>query len=409
MRWSGQSKTENSGREKVSGAAGRRKKSGSWIKFMSSVLLCLAVGFIGTGAVIWARPTAVVTNTLDTGIVEIELQEYRLDEDGREVKWEDNLTILPRMSISKIPRISNQGNACYIRARTIFSGTEQLDETCLYGISKDWIRAEDGYYYCRSILADGAAVDFFEGLQIPEDFGQEQEEQKITLTIQVDAIQSRNVTPDFQAESPWGAVEILETEKTAGREVRVLRTVSEKKFVVEYQGESAEVIINEENFFGNLPTLLPGDEYTDGAKLVNSGKRPVQLYFRSIVEDATDITDRIKLTIETETEGQSKVIYEGPIRAENLTEDTLLMTIPAQSQGKMVFSLHVPAELDNEYTLQDKAVQWIFSTEEIMLPNEAVNTGDNRTVGGYFALAGLSLGFAVRMIQRKRRENERKA
>ena len=169
------------------------------------------------------------------------------------------------------------------------------------------------------------------------------------------------------------------------------------------------MVINEENFFGNLPTLLPGDEYSDGAKLINNGERPVRLYFRSIVDDSSDITDKIELVIETEVNGTSNVVYEGSLRAEELSEDTLLMTIPGQSMGKMVFAVCVPDELDNTYSLQDKTVRWIFSTEEIVLPGESVNTGDNRKVGGYLMLAGLSLGFAVRMIQRKRREYAKEA
>ena len=78
------------------------------------------------------------------------------------------------------------------------------------------------------------------------------------------------------------------------------------------------------------------------------------------------------------------------------------MTIPAGHTGKMIFSVFVPSDLDNTYALQNKAVQWIFSTEEIVLPREGVETGDRRRVGGYLILAGLSLGFAVRMLQRKR-------
>lgn len=382
-----------------------KKDKVTLMKSLSAGLICLAVLMFSGGAVIWARPAAAVTNTFETGIVEIRLDEYSLDEAGRETGWGDNPVILPGMAISKISRISNLGNACYVRAKAVFSGTDELDDSCLCGIGEDWIKAADGCYYCRSILAEGGAVEFFQGLQIPEDFSQEAEEQQITLTVQVDAIQSRNITPDFQAEAPWGIVEIQEAKVTDNGEVRVFRTASEQKFVVEYQGEAAALIINEENFFGNLPTLLPGDEYTDGAKLVNSGDKPVRLYFRSIVEDDTDITDQIELCIETEVDGKSKLIYEGPLRAGQLAEDTLLMTISAQNTGKMVFSLHVPADMDNEYTLQDKAVRWIFSTEEIQVPNEAVNTGDNRIVGGYLMLAGLSLGFAVRMIQRKRRIN----
>lgn len=365
-------------------------------------LMWLSIAAVCSGAIIWARPTASVTNEFSTGFVDIELEQYGVDEPERNINGEPVVTILPGMDIPRTTRIHNRGNECYVRAKVMFRGTECLDESCIYGVDGNWIRAADGYHYYRDILAEGGSVDLFEGLFIPETFCQGEEGREITLEVQVDAIQSRNVTPDPEAEEPWGNVEILSAVNAREGVIRVLRTVSDRKFVVEYQGEVSEMIVNEENFFGNLPDLLPGDEYTDGAKLINNGDRPIRLYFRSVVQDETDITDKICLMIETETEGASKVVYEGALRAEALSEDILLMTIPANGIGKMVFSVYVPDELDNSYALKDEAVRWIFSTEEILLPGEAADTGDDRRVGGYLVLAGLSLGFAVRMIQRRR-------
>ena len=366
-------------------------------------LLGLAVSMVFSGALIWARPSAVVNNSFDTGVVEIRLVQTGLDKEGRETEvTDDTLQILPGMDISRISRIDNRGSDCFVRVKAVFGGTDQLDDTCLVGIDDSWVRAKDGYFYYEDVLSAEQSIAFCEGIRIPVDFGEKDAGKIVTMTVSADAIQCRNITPDMRSETPWGEVEIVEAKVTDTGAVNVLRTRSDKKFIVQYQGEVSDLIVNEENFFGNLPELLPGDEFTDGAKLINSGEHPVRLYFRSVVEDASDVTDRVQLLIETEANGEPQVVYEGPLRAEALSKDVLLMTIPAGHTGKMIFSVFVPSDLDNTYALQNKAVQWIFSTEEIVLPREGVETGDRRRVGGYLILAGLSLGFAVRMLQRKR-------
>ncbi|MBQ8813617.1 MAG: hypothetical protein IJZ85_03870 [Lachnospiraceae bacterium] len=379
------------------------KKRVGWTVQM--LLIGLSAILVGTGAMIWARPTAETNNSFATGVVRIDLQQTQLDEHGRETQIKEDMLLLPGTDVSRAAIIHNRGNDCYIRVRVGFRGTDQLDESCLYGIDDEWVRAEDGYYYYQRVLPANSSVNFCEGLRIPEDFGETEAGSEIAWEIQADSIQSRNITPDIGAADPWGEVEIQESVITDGGQIHILSR-SDKKFVVHYQGEVDKLIVNEENFFGNLPELMPGDEFTDGAKLINNGNRPIRLYFRSVVEDTSDVTDKIQLMIETEVEGNSQVIYEGPLRGDELSDELVLMTIPAESVGKMVFSIYVPPELDNAYALKNKAVQWIFSTERILLPEDGVDTGDSRMIGGYFLLSGLSLGFAVRMIQRKRRAND---
>jgi len=374
--------------------------------FLWAIISAIAVLLVCSGTLIWARPFAVVNNSFDTGVVSIEMRQFELNERGQEIRAEDKpLMILPGVNLSRISRVYNQGHDCYIRVRPEFQGTEQLDDSCFVGVSEDWIKGEDGYFYYQRVLPADQSVVFCDGISVPEDFGDEDAGKNITLTVQVDAIQSRNMALRMDEHCPWGMVEIAESRMEGGAVVNTFRCQTDQNFVVEYQGEAVKLIVNEENFFGNLPELMPGDEFTDGAKLVNNGKYPVRLFFKCIVDDATDITDKIHLLIETEVGGETTVKYDGPMRAEALSMDTLLMTIPAESVGKMVFSVFVPTHLDNAYALQNKTVKWIFSTEEIKPAMEGVETGDQRQLGGYMILAGLSLGFAVRMLQRKRGGN----
>ena len=92
---------------------------------------------------------------------------------GKEARWTDpKAYVLPGQEISKIPRIINCGNNCYVRADINFVDT-MIDETSLYGMSDQWILAPDGYYYYKEILVTGDSVDLFHGFKVPIDLQEE--------------------------------------------------------------------------------------------------------------------------------------------------------------------------------------------------------------------------------------------
>ena len=132
-------------------------------KGLCSALVCLGLILGISGSSIYAFTEVSVVNNFSTGIVDIELDEYT-KEDGKEKKWENNIKdVLPGDDIYKIPRISNHGNDCYVRAYVHFVDTP-LDVTCLKGMSDNWILAEDGYLYYKEILETGKSVDLFQGI-----------------------------------------------------------------------------------------------------------------------------------------------------------------------------------------------------------------------------------------------------
>ena len=127
------------------------------------ILLCLSMLVCGSGFVYGMTTTSVI-NEFETGIVDIELDEYQKVGDVEE-PWVDNPTILPGDVVSKIPRIDNPGNDCYVRVKITFWDTDQLDEDDLFGISDKWVKADDGYWYYTEILPHGKTVDIFEGIK----------------------------------------------------------------------------------------------------------------------------------------------------------------------------------------------------------------------------------------------------
>ena len=322
-----------------------------------------------TGA-IYGLTSVDVTNHFETGIVDIDLEEFQII-DGREMAWEDNPTIWPGDVISKIPRVFNSGNDCYIRAKITFRGTEYLDESDLQGIGEKWIKADDGYYYYTDILPHGENVDIFQAVSIPEELPEEAEGKTFYINIDVDAIQSKNFTPDFEVAAPWGAVEILKNEK-GNYDVSTFKQSDSQSFEIVYQADAKKLTKNADDFFVNFPYLMPGDTYSDSVKLENTGSEPILLHFRSNAEDDSELLDKIRLKITSVIDGKTEVFYEGSLRAAGLAKDSILGTIPADSAGEFNFEIYVPHELNNPYSISSSRVQWIFSTEVIENPK----TGD---------------------------------
>ncbi len=362
----------------------------------------LAALLICTGAVGAARPSVTVTNRFDSGAVDIELQEYSLDEAGREIPWKNDPVVLPGAEIPKIVRIKNRGDDCYLRVKATLPG----DDVSLAGIGGDWSRAADGYYYYREILETGETVDFLKGVRISDDLDQETEGRRLSLDIQAEAIQSRNVTPEWEQEQPWGEPVIQKAEQGSGR-ARKPKSAGDESLMLEYQGDAARIVVNTADFFQNLPSLLPGDSYEDQVLLANDSNMPTRLFFRSLTAVDSPLASQIGLTIETEAGQKRETIYQGPLSADELAEEILLVTIPAYGSDKLLFTLTVPQELDNPYGLQSGAVQWIFSSEETVRPrepeNEPVNTGDGSEPGSCLIPAGLSLAAAVFMAWRRKK------
>lgn len=370
--------------------------------FLSS----LSIVMCGSGAAIYAMTETSVTNQISTGIVDIELEEYQV-RDGEEQPYEDVKDVLPGQVISKIPRIHNAGNDCYIRVKLALEGTEETIE--LQELGENWIEGKDGYLYYTEILETGEETDLFQSVRIPEDFAQE-EESVFRLKIGAEGIQSRNFVPDFDADAPWGAVEIQQCRKEGQYDITSFQQASNQSLEVVYQGNSKTLFSDPDDFFVNFPVMLPGDTYEETAALRNTDKKPVKLYFRSYAEDGgnNDLLDQVRLTITTEIAGRTETLYEGPLKAEALSENRLLGEIPAEDAGKFHFQLSVPKELDNAYTVLTNQVKWIFSTEPIE-PLTPVQTGEMRKTGLYLIAGGILSGAGAVILRKGRKKDEESA
>lgn len=273
----------------------------------------LLMGISGTYA--YYRSSVETINKIAVGDVNIGIWEYEEDGDG-EKKYEgpENGIVLPSQVISKIPRITNYAEPCYVRVKPVFDAEEtqdyRLGEEDLGGIEDVWLKAGEYYYYPK-VLGKQESVDFFRTITIPSAWTSEAEGQVLSVEIQAEAVQAANVTPDFTAEAPWG--EELEIEQCVHEADNTVSEVSQQSFLtVSYEGAARNLILAPDNFFRNFPVLMPGDEW----------------------------------------------------------EAKSLGICSPDERKEICFSIRVPSELGNEWALRKSGVKWIFSVEGEDLPQE---------------------------------------
>lgn len=97
--------------------------------------------------------------------------------------------------------IKNNGIACYIRFKCDKSDI-------IIDISDDWIFKSDGYYYYKSILNSNDILMLFSKIVVLDKYLMNQD--YFHFDIQIEAIQSNNVFPDFNSSFPWGDVLVEE-------------------------------------------------------------------------------------------------------------------------------------------------------------------------------------------------------
>lgn len=168
-------------------------------------ILCVA----GTaGALAQYTAEKEVENNLKVDTVDIELEEFQLDENNSEVAFINPLQQIPGTTISKIPRIYNKGSECWIRVKLDFSIDETLetvDIDDLNGFKSDnWVKGDDGYYYLIQVLSEDTDINIFDSVTIPSEWGNEYKDKNIFVDITAEAIQTKNFTPDFSSGKPWG-------------------------------------------------------------------------------------------------------------------------------------------------------------------------------------------------------------
>lgn len=383
------------------------------------ILLGLLIG--GWNIYAYFEDSITVTNYIKTGDVNIGIQEYEI-KNGREVLYENSKTIFPGDIISKIPRITNYAEPCWIRAKVSFendkSEQDGFSSKNLLGISDNWVLKGE-YYYYTEILDYNESIDVFKGVMVPTEWTREHDGQNLSIEVLAEAIQAANFTPDFTAMSPWGNEEI---EMCVHEENGTAACIKEEMMLkVEFNGQAHKLLAVPDNFFHNIRRAMPGDFYQDEILLSNTTNTEAELFFKTEATDLTaeqvDLLEKINLKILMD----QKVLYEGNLYSEKLKDEISLGIYKPEETGILSFEIKIPKELNNDYALRNANINWIFSVyeenadleenviSESGLPKKSVKTGDSSPITLLVIIAILAGGICgVGVYWKKKVKNHEK-
>jgi len=176
-----------------------------------SVTAVAIVALMIVGATLaWFTDNDSVTNVVTFGNVDVDLTEEGENPtpDGG-LEFED---VVPGDKLEKKPVITNTGaNDAFIRVkvvpdlskidtRTVGAQVTDLVTALKAKIEADpnWEEAGDWFYYVGNdcVLAPGASVDFFDGVEIPTTWKDDMENVEFSLVVSVEAVQADNILGD---------------------------------------------------------------------------------------------------------------------------------------------------------------------------------------------------------------------
>lgn len=314
----------------------------------------LMLGAIMPAPVMAAEYQTDVVSSVKTGDISVHIQDYEVEENGKETVYQDNKQILPGQTISKITRIVNEGNAAWVRIKPEWKGDEALGLSLdmIGEISGDWKQIGE-YFYCTKPLGEGESVDFGKTIHFPEGWTESTAEKTFYLYTQADAVQEANFTPDWGSEDPWFGTVIEQCSHT----VHPVSGKGSEQFSVSFEGGAEGLVRVGEDFFSNFGNLMPGDKLSETVKIGNNYGKKVAIYFSAENIDDADILKKINLEIRNADE----IIYSGPMSKS--IDKKLLGTYSKGDTSDFTFTVSLPAELTNESALQSAKIKWTFIAE----------------------------------------------
>ena len=230
---------------------------------VTGILVTVACTMSGTYA--YYQDSVTVSNHISTGDVNIGIQEYEKDGDSeKSYQGPADGIVLPSQTVSKIPRITNYAETCYIRVKTTYTSeapeptatvddgattpaptepdnysesvqtetpnkeatitpepTDQPGDAEVPDVDHDseaepeteYILSDEElagisdawvqhgeYYYYTQPLKNGESADFFQSVTIPSVWSSKASDRELGLTVTAEAVQAANFTPNFDSE-----------------------------------------------------------------------------------------------------------------------------------------------------------------------------------------------------------------
>ena len=336
---------------------------------------------------------------LSTDLVDIEVKNYKLDEDENESEFGDEeRKVIPGEEFSIIPKVFNLGMDCYLRIKVNYINEDTDFIDYVTGFSGDFTKYGE-YYYYNNVFKSNENVKIFDTIRIPEDVASRVSNGKIKLQVIAEAIQEKNFQPDYALADPWKNVQPSKT-------VNSTYEIDDKSNVtINYENNTDKDISVSDNFFERARKIVPGDNFTDSIKIKNTNKEKVGYYLSLNVDKKDskdkDLLNQIQLII---TNKNGKVVYKGKL----LKEDKLLLgEYKLGEEDELYFNVIVPEDLNNEYENLGPKLLLVFSADykakedTIILPI----TGDPITLAiTIFCISTIGLVTVVLLAYRERKK-----
>jgi len=308
--------------------------------------------------------TQVDSNTI-TGHVNISLEEYEQSDRG-EILYTGNNIVLPGDEISLIPRITNYGIDCYVRARINYSakdGTKiNIDDVTSMG--ENWIKKDDYYYYTQP-LGSGEKVDIFHSVSIPTNITNNDTDQQLFLNIIIEAVQEKNFTVDFTDNEPWEYVTIKEC---TDKDYDISKVESLANVTVKYDSDAGTSINISESFFKNLTELIPGSSVEEIVNIKNDTVTDMNYYFTTSINN--NLIEALKAYNLRIIDFDDNTIYDGSLYCQ---QNCNLGTYKPGENKKLRFIISMDSELNNSYSINNGNLNWQFTTQTNDSKTDVVN------------------------------------
>lgn len=264
-----------------------------------------------------------------------------------------NSSLLPGQYVSHVQSVVNNGADCYLRAKLECDMPDVIDNV---DMCNGWELYADGYYYHKSVAESESQIDIYNGFTVSTDVSNDLQNRDLTLSVNVDAIQSANFSPDWNSKSPWGAVNILACRNAGKYGITAVKSVS--PFTITYSENAEKLVTNSSNFFSNFGNVLPGDVYKDSIEFVNNSNHEVVIDFKQNKSD-NSLLNNIGLKISID----NKSVFTGTLGS---AIEFSILKIPANSSQTIDFEVSVPNDLNSEFAFEDNMVKWYFSAGDFI-------------------------------------------
>ena len=351
------------------------------------IIIGVAAVFLLSGAVsslAFVSELSVMENTASTGAVDIRLRTFT-EKEGREIKFSGSNVLEHGQDIPYIPKLTNMGSDCYIRA-AVFAGNKLSNKNIArecYGISDEWKYAKGYLYYTRPFKT-GETVDICRGFKFPG-FWDYCRENVLKVTTNVDAVQKANFVPDFESDVPWGEIIITNSEINGEGFVNTAKPRKSNVEIIKTD-DSKNVFIEDDKFFDEL-FFMPGDVKRGSVKIVNKSSR------------------RAELEIDNGEKNNKGIFHSGLLSERELLEYRVIAEIDKRSSREIKFKISMPESAENNYMMLKQNIKWYFAADTYGNANEARPETGEISAFPIFALVCFAIS-SICIYLTARRKNE---